>query len=151
MSNLNDDIKLFSDKHHGSDERIPPSTAARSSVKTNTGHFVMQEWSHEPTNLIINQPSSPARDIFTQPPMQSRTVAGWNRSREDNLNTAGPSPRGNSIDNTQKRSQKPSTLGESMPYTQKTTFRFVPQRKRRGGSRPLQTPSCDLFYNSLFI
>ena len=97
MANLNDDIKLFSEKHNGSDERIPPSTAARSSVKPNTGHLVMQEWSHEPTNLIINQTSSPVRDIYTQPAMQSRTVAGWNRSRDEHLNTAGPSPRVHSI------------------------------------------------------
>ena len=70
MANLNDDIKLFSDKYHGSEERILPSTAARSSVKNYTGHLVMQEWSHEPTNLVINQPSSPGkRDIYTQPAM----------------------------------------------------------------------------------
>ena len=63
ISNLNEDIKLFSDKHVGSDEFINnSSTAARSSVRaTNTNQLMMQEWSHEPTNLIINQSSSPTR------------------------------------------------------------------------------------------
>ena len=75
MATLNDDIKLFESKHqhNGSNERIPTE---KSSGKTNPGHFVMQEWSHEPTNIVLNQASSPTRpkrDIYTQPNMHSRT------------------------------------------------------------------------------
>ena len=106
MATLNDDIKLFESKHQhfGSNKRILND---KSSGKANTGHLVMQEWSQEPTNIVLNQassPSRPKRDIYTQQNMHNRTGNMWNRSRDENLHTAGPSPRVNSMSGAQKYS-----------------------------------------------
>ena len=153
MAQLNDDIKLFSGKHVESDENLLQSTNARSSMKQSN---MLQEWTHEPTNLIINQPSSPTRPIprravYTQA-QYSRTGAEWNKSRDDGLmKTAVPSPRSNQLIVAQKRRRGETVEVASFPTSQKVSFRGV-MKKRKNVSRPQHTtPSCDLFYNSLFI